>query len=153
MIRKIISLPCFNDVHHAAVVAPDGRLFVVVTGLDAVAELTPDGELIRLVSVIGGSVWDRFTPIVDYRKVCTTKPHRSHPNFVFFLEGRPWVTRFEQRDAIPLEGEAVDRRPFQLGGAGVHDGHIVGGFLYFTTVNGFILRFDLRSNEMRRNSI
>ena len=37
-IRKVISLPCFNDLHHVAV-APDGRLFVAVTGLDAVAEL------------------------------------------------------------------------------------------------------------------
>src|SRR5262245_61106503 len=56
-VRKIISLPCFNDVHHVAV-ASDGRLFVAVTGLDAVAELTPDGTLLRLVSVVGGSVWD-----------------------------------------------------------------------------------------------
>jgi hypothetical protein len=147
-IRKIISLPCFNDVHHVAV-APDGRLFVAVTGLDAVAELTPDGMLLRLMSVLGGSVWDRFSPTVDYRKVPTTKPHRAHPNFVFFLDGQPWVTRFEQRDAIPLADDSNGRGIFQLGDERVHDGHVFGSDIYFTTVNGRVLRFDLKSGEMR----
>ena len=141
-IRRVISLPCFNDLHHVAP-APDGRLFVAVTGLDAVAELTPEGELIRLVSVLGGSPWDRFSPDVDYRKVPTTKPHRSHPNFIFFLDGRPWVTRFNQRDAVPVDG-ANGRPPFDVGSEeGIHDGHVVGGELFFTTVNGCVVRFDL----------
>jgi hypothetical protein len=145
-IRNIISLPCFNDLHHVAV-APDGRLFAAVTGLDAVAELTADGKLLRLVSVIGGSVWDRFSPTVDYRKVATTKPHVAHPNFIFFLDGAPWVTRFEQRDAIPLDGKANGRNSFELGEERVHDGHIAGDCIYFTTVNGRILRFDLASGK------
>jgi hypothetical protein len=145
-IRNIISLPCFNDVHHVAV-APDGRLFVAVTGLDAVAELEPDGKLVRLVSVIGGSVWDRFSPKVDYRKVPTTKPHLAHPNFVFFLEGVPWVTRFEQRDAVPLDGKTNGRSIFRLGEERAHDGHVIGKEIYFTTVNGSILRFDLVSGK------
>jgi hypothetical protein len=148
-IKKVISLPCFNDVHHVAV-APDGRLFVAVTGLDAVAELTPDGTLLRLISVLGDPVWDRFSPTVDYRRVPTTKPHRAHPNFVFFLDGHPWVTRFEQRDAIPLSGNSNGRGIFQLGDERVHDGYIVGNDIYFTAVNGRVLRFDLGSSEMRR---
>jgi hypothetical protein len=143
-IRKIISLPCFNDVHHVAV-APDGRLFVAVTGLDAVAELTPDGTLLRLTSVVGGSVWDRFSPTIDYRKVPTTKPHRAHPNFVFFLDGRPWITRFEQRDAIPLDGARNGRKIFRLGDEPVHDGYVAGSHIYFTTVDGYIIRFELAS--------
>lgn len=145
-IRKVISLPCFNDVHHVAV-APDGRLFVAVTGLDAVAELAPDGALLRLTSVVGGSVWDRFSQIVDYRKVPTTKPHRAHPNFVFFLEGEPWVTRFEQRDAVPLDPKRNGTRIFRLGDEPVHDGCVAGGYVYFTTVDGYVLRFDLASGE------
>jgi hypothetical protein len=141
-IRRVISLPCFNDLHHVAP-APDGRLFVAVTGLDAVAELTPEGELLRLVSVLGGSPWDRFSPDVDYRKVPTTKPHRSHPNFIFFLDGHPWVTRFNQRDAIPVDG-VHSRPPFDAGSAeGIHDGHIRGNGLSFTTVGGCVVRFDL----------
>jgi hypothetical protein len=145
-IRKVISLPYFNDVHHVAV-APDGRLFVAVTGLDAVAELTPDGTLLRLTSVVGGSVWDRFSQTVDYRKVPTTKPHRAHPNFVFFIDGQPWVTRFEQRDAIPLDGKRNDTHIFKLGDEPVHDGCVAGGYIYFTTVDGYIIRFDLGSRE------
>jgi hypothetical protein len=145
-IQRIISLPCFNDVHHVAV-ASDGRLFVAVTGLDAVAELAPDGALLRLVSVVGGSVWDRFSPTVDYRKVPTTKPHRAHPNFVFFLDGRAWVTRFEQRDAIPLDRTHNSREIFRLGDEPVHDGYVAGNHVYFTTVDGFIIRFDLVSGE------
>lgn len=145
-IRQVVSLPCFNDVHHVAV-APDGRLFVAVTGLDAVAELAPDGTLLRLASVVGGSVWDRFSQTVDYRKVPTTKPHQAHPNFVFFIDGQPWVTRFEQRDAIPLDGKRNDAHVFRLGDEPVHDGYVAGKHVYFTTVDGYILRFDLASRE------
>jgi len=145
-IQKVISLPCFNDVHHVAV-APDGRLFVAVTGLDAVAELTPDGALLRLTSVVEGSVWDRFSPTIDYRKVPTTKPHRAHPNFVFFLEGEPWVTRFEQRDAVPVDPEGKRSHVFRLGNEPVHDGCVAGGYIYFTTVDGYVVRFDLASRE------
>jgi hypothetical protein len=147
-IRKIVSLPCFNDLHHVAV-APDGRLFVAVTGLDAVAELTPDGDLLQLTSVTGQPVWERFSKATDYRKVATTKPHLSHPNFVFFLDGEPWVTRFQQRDAVPLNGNAKGRSPFKLGLEGVHDGHVAGGSVYFTAVNGFVTAFDLASGEMQ----
>lgn len=144
-VRRVISHPCFNDLHHVAP-APDGRLFVAVTGLDAVAELTPEGDLVRLVNVLGGSPWDRFSPDVDYRKVPTTKPHQAHPNYVFFLDGLPWVTRFQQRDAIPLDA-AEGRRPFDVGIQGIHDGHVEGGQLFFTTVDGCVIRFDLATGH------
>jgi len=146
-IRRVISLPCFNDLHHVTP-APDGRLYVAVTGLDAVAELSPEGELLNLVSVLGGSPWDRFSPTVDYRKVPTTKPHQAHPNFVFFLDGHPWVTRFNQRDAIPLDGILNGRPPFDVGKEeGIHDGHLEGADLYFTSVKGCVIRFDLRTGR------
>ena len=147
-IRDVISLPCFNDLHHVAV-APDGRLFVAVTGLDAVAELAPDGALLNLTSVTGASVWDRFSKTIDYRKVATTKPHHAHPNFVFFLDGEPWVTRFVQRDAVPLNGNGKGRSPFRLGMEGVHDGHVAGRSVYFTAVNGFAFVCDLASGAMK----
>ena len=146
-IRRVISLPCFNDLHHVTP-APDGRLYVAVTGLDAVAELSPEGELLSLVSVLGGSPWDRFSPGVDYRKVPTTKPHQAHPNFVFFLDGHPWVTRFNQRDAIPLDGILNGRPPFDVGkDEGIHDGHLEGDDLYFTSVKGCVIRFNLRTGQ------
>lgn len=147
-LRRVISLPCFNDLHHVTP-GPEGTLFVAVTGLDAVAEITPDGELIRLVDVLGGDVWDRFSPEIDYRKVPTTKPHRSHPNYVFFKDGEPWVSRFEQRDAVPLErpaGPAAGER-FHVEIQGIHDGCMADGHLLFTTVDGHVVRFDLASGE------
>ncbi|HEX3130508.1 MAG TPA: hypothetical protein VH394_24435 [Thermoanaerobaculia bacterium] len=142
-IRRVISLPCFNDLHHVTP-GPDGTLFVAVTGLDAVAEVSREGELVRLTSVLGGDVWERFDRNIDYRKVPTTKPHRSHPNYVFFLDGRPWVTRFEQRDAAPLD---LSEDPFRIEIQGVHDGHVNGGKLIFTAVNGHVVTFDLESGE------
>ncbi|HEX7185507.1 MAG TPA: hypothetical protein VF756_27030 [Thermoanaerobaculia bacterium] len=146
-IRRVISLPCFNDLHHVTP-GPDGTLFVTVTGLDAVAEVSRDGELIRLVNVLGEDPWARFSPTVDYRKVPTTKPHHSHPNYVFFLAGRPWVTRFEQRDAVPLDGLSQNGyKPFQIGFQGNHDGHVHGNRLHFTTVDGHLVTFDLATGE------
>jgi hypothetical protein len=142
-LRRVITLPCFNDLHHVTP-GPDGTLFVAVTGLDAVAEITREGELVRLVSVLGGSPWDRFSPDVDYRKVPTTKPHLSHPNYVFFHDGRPWVTRFEQRDAVPVDEPRIDgASAFRVGREGIHDGCVHGGRLSFTTVDGHLVSFDL----------
>jgi hypothetical protein len=136
-IRRVISLPCFNDLHHVTP-APDGTLYVAVTGLDAVAQLSPEGELLRLVGALGQDPWERFSKDVDYRKIPTTKPHHSHPNYVFFLDGRPWVTRFHQRDAVPLDGGA---EPFPIAIEGVHDGHLQGDHLHFTTVDGHLVRY------------
>jgi hypothetical protein len=145
-IRKVISLPCFNDLHHV-VPSPDGTLLVAVTGLDAVAEVSPEGELIRLTSVLGGSPWNRFSPDVDYRKVPTTKPHRSHPNHLFFLDGRPWVTRFAQRDAVPVDGSSNGHSSFPIANEGVHDGLVEEDLLHFTSVNGCLVTFDLRTGK------
>lgn len=147
VILKIISFPFFNDVHHVAV-ATDGRLFVAVTGLDAVAELDPDGSFLGITSVFERSVWDRFSQTTDYRKVSTTKPHAAHPNYVFFLEGEPWVTRFEQADAVPLHRRPGMRPDFRFGNERPHDGYVAGAMVYFTTVSGRVFRYDLSREVM-----
>ena len=79
-----ISLPCFNDLHHVAP-ARDGALLVVTTGLDMVVKVTPAGEVLNYWPVLNEELWTRFSKAVDYRKVESTKPHMSHPNFVFEL--------------------------------------------------------------------
>ncbi|MFL6294219.1 MAG: hypothetical protein ACJ759_25270 [Thermoanaerobaculia bacterium] len=148
-IRRVISLPCFNDLHHVTP-GPDGNLFVAVTGLDAVAEITRAGELVRLTDVLGGDVWSRFDRDVDYRKVPTTKPHRAHPNYVFFLDGQPWVTRFEQRDAVAVDPSRNGHRgSFSVGIQGIHDGHVAGDRLVFTSVDGHVVIFDTKTGEKR----
>lgn len=133
-----ITLPCFNDVHHVNTRA-DGHLIVANTGLDMVLELTPDGETVREWSVLGEDPWARFDRGTDYRKVATTKPHASHPNHVFELDGAVWATRFEQRDAVnlddPADRIAIDvQRP--------HDGRLHEGRLWFTTVDGHLIAAD-----------
>lgn len=141
-----ISLPCFNDLHH---VCPTGRgtLVVAVTGLDMVVEITLAGELVRQWNVLGEDPWERFSRDIDYRKVPTTKPHRSHPNHVFELDGELWVTRLIQRDAICLTkpGPRIDiaiQRP--------HDGYIFGDRIYFTTVDGHVVIANSKNLEVER---
>jgi hypothetical protein len=130
-----ISLPCFNDLHHAY---PTGRgtILVVVTGLDMVVEVTAAGELVREWSVLGEDPWARFSRQTDYRLVPTTKPHHSHPNHVFEIDGEIFVTRFRQRDAICLTapGPRID-----IAVQSPHDGYVVGDKVYFTTVDGHIV--------------
>lgn len=130
-----ISLPCFNDLHHVSPTAK-GTLLVAVTGLDMVVEMTLDGNIIKEWSVLGEDPWARFSRQVDYRKVASTKPHQSHPNHVFELEGEVWATRLQQRDAICLTspGARIDiavQRP--------HDGYIFGDRIYFSTVDGHVV--------------
>jgi len=136
-----ISLPCFNDVHHVCP-TDQGTLAVAITGLDMVIEMTRAGEVVREWNVLGEDPWARFSREIDYRKVPTTKPHRSHPNHVFQLAGELWVTRLLQKDAICLTkpGGRIDiavQRP--------HDGYLFADSVYFTTVDGRIVVADQKT--------
>lgn len=130
-----ISLPCFNDLHH---VVPDsaGNLLVTSTGLEMVVKVSPSGEVLQQWNVLGENPWEKFSPEIDYRKVDSTKPHRSHPNFTFELGGEIWATRFFQRDAICLT--ASDKR-IEIGLQAPHDGLVRGEHIYFTTVDGHVV--------------
>lgn len=130
-----ISVPYFHDVHHVRP-TPDGTLLVVNTGLDMVAEITYEGEAVREWSVDDSDIWSRFSQSTDYRRVPSMKPHRSHPNHVFYIGTDIWATRFEQRDAICLTdpGKRID-----IGLERVHDGVAYGGKVYFSTVDGKIV--------------
>src|SRR4051812_31073405 len=145
-LQNYISLPCFNDLHHVCPTSR-GTLLVVVTGLDLVVELTSEGSVVREWSVLGDDPWARFSRNTDYRKIPTTKPHRSHPNHAFELNGEVWVTRLQQRDAICLTqpGLRIDiavQRP--------HDGYLFGEKIYFTTVDGHIVVASQKTCEVER---
>jgi hypothetical protein len=136
-----VSLPSFNDVHHARP-TPDGNLLVAITGLDMVAEVTADGQVVREWNVHepGESVWGgRFSPETDYRRVASTKPHLAHPNHVFYIGDEPWVTRFQLRDAISLNDPS---RRIEIGLERVHDGVVYGDRVLFTTVDGKVVFAD-----------
>jgi hypothetical protein len=130
-----VSLPCFNDVHHVTP-SSDGNLIAVSTGLDMVFKFSRQGEALAEWCVLDELPWSRFSRSIDYRKVETTKPHMSHPNFAFELEGELWVTRFRQRDAICLSnhGKRID-----IGLESIHDGLLRGDRIYFTTVDGKVV--------------
>jgi hypothetical protein len=135
-----ISLPCFNDLHHAWP-QPGGNLLVVNTGLDMLLEITGDGQVVREWSVIGEELWTRFNRAIDYRKIAATKPHSSHPNYVFTIDGEIWVTRFNQKDAISIERP---ERRIEFGRT-PHDGQARNGKLYFTSIDGYAFVVDQKT--------
>src|SRR5215475_4890200 len=141
-----ISLPCFNDLHHVAV-ASDGNLLVVSTGLDLVVKVSPSGELLHEWSVVQEDTWERFSREVDYRKIETTKPHKSHPNFVFELDGEVWVTRFNQRDAISLNGSG---QRIDIALEKPHDGIFWKDHIVFTVVDGKVILVNRDTRAIER---
>ncbi|MEK7728900.1 MAG: hypothetical protein AAB354_10835, partial [candidate division KSB1 bacterium] len=139
-----LSLPCFNDVHHVRPTS-QGTLLVAVTGLDLILEISRAGEILREWNVAPQETWQRFSRGVDYRTIVSTKPHLAHPNHVFIAEGEIWATRFEQRDAVCLT--APERR-IDIGIGGPHDGIVHEPHVYFTTVNGHIVKADCKSGQV-----
>ncbi|PYV53688.1 MAG: hypothetical protein DMG98_20340 [Acidobacteria bacterium] len=141
-----ISLPCFNDLHHVYPSA-EGTLLAAVTGLDMVVEITMEGKVLREWSVLGEDPWVRFSREIDYRRVPTTKPHRSHPNHVFQLQDEIWVTRLQQRDAISLTRPG---RRIEIAVQRPHDGYVFGDSIYFTTVDGHIVIADRKRLQIKK---
>jgi hypothetical protein len=129
-----VSLPCLNDVHHVRP-TPEGNLLVANAGLEMVLEITPAGEIRRAWNVLGEDPWERLSPDVDYRRL-STKPHHSHPNYVFYVGDEIWATRFHQGDAICLTNP---ERSMQISDKRIHDGVVCQGHVYFTTVDGSVV--------------
>jgi hypothetical protein len=139
-----VSHPYFHDLHHVTV-NENGDLVVVDTGLDMVLVLSISGELLAEYNVCNEPTWNRFSKDVDYRRVLTTRPHKSHPNYAFFIEENLWVTRFEEKDAICL---TRPDQPIKLGAYHPHDGIVRDGKIYFTTVDGHIMVFDAQTKDL-----
>ena len=129
------SHPFFQNVHHVTPIRD--KIAVVSTGLDMLVLLNRDTlEPESLINVEGKDTWHRFDNNVDYRKVHSTKPHDCHPNYVFLHNGDIWVTRLKQQDVININDP---RQKITIGGAGVHDGIVIGDYIYFTCVYGEIV--------------
>ena len=145
-----VSLPAFNDVHHVTP-NPNGAetLFVANTGLDMVMEMKRDGAVVREWSTAGEPLWSRFSRDVDYRKVVSTKPHKSHPNHVCFIDGEAWVSRCDQKDLFCLTSE---RAPVPIADRWIHDGLVRGNDVFFTAVNGQVITLDRPSMTVRRTT-
>jgi hypothetical protein len=148
---RYVSLPCFNDVHHVFP-GPDHTLFVANTGLDAVVEVGADDAFSNMWNVLEEDPWERFSPDVDYRKVPSTKPHKSHPNHVTYFDGDLWVTRSGQQDLFRLTGgsrsAAVIDPSVETTFQAIHDGFLQGDRIYFTAVRGFVIVLDAESLQV-----
>lgn len=142
--QNIITNRLFNDVHHVAV-TPAGTRLVAVTGLDMVVEISQDGNVLREWNVLGEDPWQRFSRDVDYRLIHSTKPHKSHPNHVFYIGNEPFVTRHIQRDAVSLINPA---RRIDIGVEQPHDGYVARGKVYFTTIDGHVVVADGESLQV-----
>ncbi|MGH9360103.1 MAG: hypothetical protein ACRD1O_13140, partial [Terriglobia bacterium] len=139
-----ISLPCFNDLHHVCV-APNGNLMIAATGMDMVLEITPEGQVVREWSALGGDPWERFSRQTDYRKVASNKPYRAHPNYVFWIGKELWVGRSDLKDAISLDNPG---RRINIEINCVHDGIPFNGRIYFTTIDGHLVAVDPESLQI-----
>lgn len=140
---EYVSLPYFNDLHHVRP-TPNHSLLAVVTGLDLVMEISYDGAVLREWGVLKQNPWERFSRTEDYRRVLTTKPHLSHPNYVFYLDEQIWTTRFKQKDAICL---TAPKSPILIPIEKPHDGSVANGYVYFTTVNGYVVLVDATTRK------
>ena len=107
----------------------------------------PENSVVNEWVTSDEELWERFSRDVDYRRVATTKPHWSHPNYVYFVGDELWVTRCAQGDALCLSER---RPPIQIGERAVHDGLVREGSIYFTVVSGEVVVVDPEAAEIRR---
>lgn len=127
-----LSLPVFNDLHHVRP-TPTGELLIANAGLELVMQTTLQGEICKVWNVLGEEPW-QLNSDVDFRKI-STKPHHSHPNYLFYINSEPWATRFHQGDAICL---TQPEKRIEVSKERIHDGLVHEGRVYFTSVNGWI---------------
>lgn len=136
-----ISYPCFHNIHSVQVFG--NQLAVTSTGLDNVVLIDKaTGNIDRILNTEGKDPWHRFDSHTDYRLVHSTRPHDSHPNFVFELKGQLWVTRCTQEDAVCLDDVTRRIDITQGGSISVHDGLWWNNTLVFTRVDGLLVLCD-----------
>lgn len=147
-IKSIYSYASFNDLHHVAV--HNNLIYVCNTGLELVQVMDSSGTIIEEYNIGISNTWERFSRDIDYRLVPTTKPHEMHANFVFFLNGEPWCTRFIPRDAICIRDKSK-KIDLNLSSGGPHDGLVRDDFIYFTLTDGYIViinKYSLKTEEV-----
>lgn len=144
--ETVLTHPTFSDLHHVA--ALDDRLLVCNTGLEIMQTFDYQGNLLETFNAASTPTWERFSRETDYRLLPTTKPHERHINYVFLYEGKTWLTRFHQKDAICLSNPN-DTMPVESGNP--HDGIVLGDKIYFTTTNGHIVIVDAPNRRIAKD--
>jgi hypothetical protein len=144
------SHPCFHNIHSVHVFGDE--LAVTSTGLDNVVMLDKtSGEIKRIINTQGKDPWHRFDAETDYRLVHSTRPHDSHPNYVFKLKDKLWVTRCTQEDAVCLDDMSQKIDITGSDSISVHDGLWWNGKLVFTRVDGLLVICDPETGKVTEN--
>jgi len=144
-VLKTYTHQCMNDVHHVIPSDKEDNIMIASTGLDAVFEIDANNQIVNEWNTYEGNIWSKFDQSIDYRKVSTTKPHIIHPNHICKFQDQIWVTRFITKDAICLTNPNLIHK-IEVGSP--HDGCIFYNNFCYTTVNGYILMFDVFSGEL-----
>ena len=131
------SRPTFTDLHH--VHCEKDRLLVVNTGLEIIEEVDMKGNLIHQY-MMADDVCERYDLTQDYRRIASTKPHTSHPNWITHLGNQYLVTMLQTRTVVELETRKTMISGFPHK---IHDGVLYNGCLYYTTTNGHIVEVDV----------
>lgn len=144
------SHPSFHNIHSVQVFGD--QLGVTSTGLDNIVLLNKHtGVIDQIINTQGKDPWHRFEPNKDYRLVHSTRPHNSHPNYMFMLEGRLWVTRCSTEDAVCLD-DVNDRIDLGEGeDISAHDGLWWEDLLVFTRVDGKLILCDPTQRKVMEN--
>jgi hypothetical protein len=89
-----------------------------------VLETTLAGEVCNVWNVPGEDPW-QLSSKTDFHKL-STKPHRSHPNYVFYIDSEPWAARFYSIDAVGINSAAISTMTFLSSAARLYlDGALI----------------------------
>ena len=145
-ILKVYSDPTFNDLH--AVFYKDNKIYVCNTGLEIVQVINESGNIVEEINLAFTETWDRFERDKDYRQIATTKPHEVHINHIFEMGGEIWVTRGQKGDAVNLynRSKKISVRDNSKEVILIHDGVLKKDTLFFSAVNGQIIKVHLNKS-------
>lgn len=136
-ITRIYSEKLFHDLHHVNVI--NNRIYVVNTGMDTIFEYDMDFNDRKIYHTLGNDPFHKFSPDTNMNKFASTKPHETHTNNIFQIDGEPWITRMRLKEAVALHDPT---KKMNIGVGRPHDGLVKGDFVYFTTVNGYVVIFN-----------
>ena len=140
-IKNKITSPSFHDLHHAMRIGQ--QIYVANTGLEIIQCFTLNGEELKQINLTSIPTWKRFDRSVDYRMVESTKPHKVHVNYIFErYPGELWATCMIPKEAICISGR---KKFIKINEGYIHDGHVYGDNIFFTTTNGYLLGYNRKT--------
>ncbi|MCB9682851.1 MAG: hypothetical protein H6733_15395 [Alphaproteobacteria bacterium] len=147
-VRDRFSHPLFHDLHDARPL-PGGGLAVTSAGNDSVLVFDVHRELVAHHVLRDVPFAVAFPGIDDFRTVPfdATKPHHAHPNRIVVLGDDLWVTCLVTQTCRCLTS---DHPPLAFPEGPPHDGVLLDGLVWFTTVTGHLIAVDPTTRDRVR---